>query len=98
MKRMMIMATCLILLVPAMSGCTNKRAIATIAEASIGKEVTLDLIDTKGAKMGTAHLTQLAQGVRIDVEATHLAPGKHGIHFHETGKCDPPGFTTSGSH
>jgi Cu-Zn family superoxide dismutase len=27
-----------------------------------------------------------------------LAPGRHGVHIHEAGTCDEPGFTTSGGH
>jgi superoxide dismutase, Cu-Zn family len=27
-----------------------------------------------------------------------LAPGAHGMHIHEVGLCEAPGFTTAGSH
>src|SRR3712207_8203137 len=29
---------------------------------------------------------------------TGLAPGAHGIHFHQAGRCDPPDFATAGPH
>jgi Cu-Zn family superoxide dismutase len=32
------------------------------------------------------------------VQARGLTPGKHGIHIHAVGRCDPPGFTTAGPH
>jgi len=56
------------------------------------------IIDSKGAEVGTAVLTQKADAVHIHIEAKNLPPGEHGIHFHETGKCDPPDFKTAGAH
>src|SRR3712207_7776296 len=37
-------------------------------------------------------------GVRVRGTLTGLAPGPHGIHFHQVGRCDPPDFTTAGPH
>jgi len=38
-------------------------------------------------------------GVRIFVWAKDLTPGKHGIHIHSVGNCDPAGgFVAAGSH
>lgn len=61
-------------------------------------EVRTNIINTKGAKIGTVTLTQYGAHVQMRIEAKQLSPGKHGIHFHETGLCDPPGFTTAGAH
>jgi Cu-Zn family superoxide dismutase len=36
--------------------------------------------------------------VRIVLEAQGLSPGAKGVHIHAVGKCDPPDFTTAGSH
>ena len=57
-----------------------------------------DLTDAKGAKVGTAVLTEGEGGVHVAVKVQGLAPGKHGIHVHSVGKCDPPDFMTSSSH
>ncbi len=35
---------------------------------------------------------------RIDGPVTALTPGAHGVHIHEVGICEAPGFTTAGSH
>jgi superoxide dismutase, Cu-Zn family len=57
-----------------------------------------DLADAKGAKVGTAVLSEGGGGVHVVVKVQGLAPGKHGFHVHSVGKCDPPDFMTSGSH
>ncbi len=35
---------------------------------------------------------------RINGPTSALAPGAHGVHIHEVGLCEAPGFTTAGSH
>lgn len=61
-------------------------------------QVKTTIIDTKGAEIGTAVLTQKGDAVHIHLEAKNLTPGEHGIHFHENGKCEPPDFTSAGAH
>ncbi|MCQ6264121.1 superoxide dismutase family protein [Fictibacillus sp. WQ 8-8] len=62
------------------------------------KPVTVELMDAKGKKAGTATLEQAAEGVKVNVEATGLTPGEHGIHFHEKGVCEAPKFESAGKH
>lgn len=59
---------------------------------------TADLVDGKGAKIGTVQLTEVADGVRIVLEASNLPPGVHGFHVHDSGKCEGPDFTSAGGH
>ncbi|WP_227872011.1 superoxide dismutase family protein [Paenibacillus albus] len=69
------------------------------APAETGSEtVNVKIVNSTGAEIGTATLTQNQDSVRLHVEAKSLPPGIHGIHFHETGKCEGPKFTTAGSH
>jgi len=59
------------------------------------------LIGTDGKPAGTAVLTTKGDHLRIEVAATGLSPGFHGLHIHATGVCDPaasPPFTTAGGH
>lgn len=60
--------------------------------------VQVNIVNAKGEKVGQAMLTQTAQGVKVSVEAANLPSGAHGIHFHETGKCEGPDFKTAGAH
>lgn len=59
---------------------------------------TATIINEKGETVGTAILTEGPEGVKIDVSVSNLPPGKHGIHIHAAGKCDPPDFQTAGGH
>jgi Cu/Zn superoxide dismutase len=59
------------------------------------------LIGADGKPAGTAVLTSQGDHLRIEVAATGLSPGFHGLHIHTKGVCDPaasPAFSTAGGH
>ena len=60
--------------------------------------LTVPIINAKKEKIGTAVLTDLARGVRIEITAEKLPPGKHAIHIHEKGSCQAPDFKSAGNH
>ena len=62
--------------------------------------VTVELKDGQGNSIGTAMLTQINKkgGVRIKLNVKNLAPGQHGIHFHQMAKCEGPDFASAGPH
>jgi Cu-Zn family superoxide dismutase len=52
---------------------------------------------------GTALLVEDRSGnvvvtISVKGDPTVLTPGRHGVHIHEVGACDPPAFTTAGGH
>ena len=51
-----------------------------------------------GAEIGRATLTDAPRGVLVHIEVSGLAPGWHGIHFHEKGDCSDPAFKMAGGH
>jgi Cu-Zn family superoxide dismutase len=55
-------------------------------------------IDKDGRILGTASFRETRLGVRIEVNVRDVLPGKHAMHIHAVGKCDPPDFTTAGAH
>jgi superoxide dismutase, Cu-Zn family len=59
------------------------------------KAVTL--LDLKGKPVGTVMLVDTPHGLLVRGALTGLPPGTHAIHFHETGKCEPP-FKSAGGH
>ena len=56
------------------------------------------LKDAKGKEVGQVQLTSLANGVRVRLDLHSLPPGEKALHFHETGSCKAPKFTSAGGH
>lgn len=54
--------------------------------------------DASGAAVGTVRFERSDMGVRIRGSLQGLPPGTHGMHFHDSGACSPPAFTTAGGH
>jgi Cu/Zn superoxide dismutase len=61
-----------------------------------------NLVGTDGAAAGFVVLTATPDDhVRVEVAATGLSPGFHGLHLHSRGFCDPaasPPFSSAGGH
>jgi Cu-Zn family superoxide dismutase len=60
--------------------------------------IKVEIKNAQGVSIGTADLTPAKKGVQVKLHLTQLAPGTHGIHFHEKGTCDGPDFKSAGSH
>lgn len=60
--------------------------------------VHVELKDAKGTAVGTATLTELKKGVKIDLDLHGLTPGEHALHFHDKGVCKGPKFESAGGH
>jgi len=73
-----------------LSGCATMQAGSP--------QATAELKNARGEAIGTASLWEDATGVRLAVRVRGISPGKHGLHIHAAGKCDPSDFTTAGGH
>lgn len=74
-------------------------AAALAATPALAQEAGATFMDAAGMEAGTITLTQQEDGVHIEGSVTGLAPGEHGIHFHQTGDCDPAtAFESAGAH
>ena len=73
------------------AGCASTRV-------SADNTARAELRNAGGQVVGTATLTQVGGAVRIVLEAHGLPAGVKGVHIHAVGRCDPPDFTSAGSH
>jgi Cu-Zn family superoxide dismutase len=62
------------------------------------KPVIVSLQNGQGKAVGTATLSQTAGGVSIKLNVHDLTPGDHGMHVHQTAKCEGPDFKSAGGH
>ncbi|WP_338048415.1 superoxide dismutase family protein [Peribacillus alkalitolerans] len=58
----------------------------------------IDVMNSKGEKIGKATIVEASIGVSIRLQADGLEPGVKAIHIHQTGKCDKPDFNSAGTH
>lgn len=59
--------------------------------------VTAELVDPEGSRLGDATLTDEANGVLVEVDASGMTPGDHPVGLYQVGACDPEGgFASAG--
>lgn len=73
-------------------------ALAASAAQAQNPGVTADLKNAAGQTVGAVTLTEAPKGVFMRIEAKGLAPGWHGLHFHEKADCSKSDFTSAGGH
>jgi superoxide dismutase, Cu-Zn family len=74
--------------------------LSAVALCAAPKTVKVNLNDATGKPVGTAIITEEkgGSGVTVKLDVKGLPPGEHALHFHQTAKCEMPGFTTAGGH
>ena len=61
-------------------------------------EKTYEVMNSAGRPIGSVTITDVGKGVELMLDLTSIPEGRHAIHFHETGTCDGPDFTSAGGH
>jgi superoxide dismutase, Cu-Zn family len=70
-----------------------------VAASAQPNESKVELKNAQGESVGTATLSAARSGgVSIELNLKNLPPGRHGIHFHESPKCEGPAFESAGKH
>ena len=75
-----------------LAGCTS------LGEVPTAKVATTTVYLANGLQAGTAVITAAGDRLTLNLAATGLAQGTHGVHLHMVGTCTAPGFTSAGSH
>ena len=74
---------------------------ATAASPTSISTATANVVGAKGTQIGIVNLTDGPHGliIRVNLEASSLTPGWHGLHLHQVGDCSDIGvFKLSGGH
>jgi Cu-Zn family superoxide dismutase len=74
-----------------------------VASPIVGaSQVAIAIRDVNGTDVGSVTFTEGDDGaVTVEVEVSGLPAGEHGLHVHETGRCEPAGdepFASAGDH
>ena len=76
--------------------CFGAPSLAVASEPATASAV---MIDRNGDEIGFANIMQGPHGILIHIRVSDLTPGKHGLHLHSAGVCNPEdGFTSSMGH
>lgn len=95
MKRVLLMA---LALAACGQSAPDSRRGSEAATQAFKQGFTGPIVDLGGRKIGTIAGTPGEKGLVVRFEVTGLAPGPHAIHLHSAGRCEPPGFDSSGPH
>lgn len=96
MRRGPIIASAM--LAASLAACATDRDERVAAAEPTPETVATQLRDGGGRTVAAASASQMADALRVRVEASGLAAGVYGIHVHSVGRCDAPGFETAGPH
>jgi Cu-Zn family superoxide dismutase len=92
MGRMMVAAIAL-----ATTGCMTQGA-TTAGGRDNGPGASAEIADARGMPKASAGLVPERAGIRVEINASGMAPGTYGAHIHTAGRCDGPGFESAGGH
>jgi Cu-Zn family superoxide dismutase len=66
------------------------------AQPAMPKDYVLH--DTAGTPVGVVTVRERGQRIQLRVQVRRLPRGQHGMHLHEAGLCEFPGFQSAGPH
>ncbi|MBG9456863.1 superoxide dismutase [Lysinibacillus sphaericus] len=97
MKKMSLIIISLLVFV---GGCSffEKKEQKVAVNANSGLTATAKVIGKNNESYGNAYFEEEDNGVKMTLALSGLPAGKHGIHIHSVGKCEPPTFESAGPH
>jgi Cu-Zn family superoxide dismutase len=79
-------------------GACGAYALPAVGSDDGGQRLRAPIKAADGTELGTVTLRQEGGSVRVAIRGHGMPPGFHGLHVHAVGKCEGPGFTSSGGH
>lgn len=70
------------------SACLLAAGLTATPAAATGERANVEVKDVAGKSLGSIVVTETTGGALLQVKLAGLAPGAHGFHIHETGKCE----------
>lgn len=96
-RRCFFVAAALVLLTGLATSQARAEAMAAPSDM-LHKKLGM-IVDKEGRNIGTIAATVGPHGTMLDIDVHSLTPGKHGMHMHAIGICDPDaGFKSAGGH
>lgn len=77
---------------------TAGMATDTVVSAAPADSARADVRNADGRSLGTLVMVARDGGVTLSGSLAGLPPGEHGFHVHQTGSCEPPSFSSAGTH
>jgi Cu-Zn family superoxide dismutase len=87
-----------------LTACSREPQGAPVNQVGSGNAVEpvavtdVELNDGTGKAVGVVRINDDAKGVTLRLSVAGVPPGTHGVHLHETGRCDAPDFKSAGAH
>lgn len=87
------------LAVAATAGALGAAGLVAGGVLAQSDELRVPVINVNGKTIGTVTFEETRYGsLIVDARLRGLTPGFHGFHVHAVGRCEAPGFTSSGPH
>ena len=66
--------------------------------ALLAQRTGASLRNAQGQVVGEVTAARMGHEVRVRVTVRGFTPGTHGVHLHQTGRCEAPDFASAGPH
>lgn len=81
------------------AGCAAALQTGVMAmQPSHARRAAASLYNAQGRVVGDVTAMRERGFVRVRLNVRGFVRGTHGVHLHQTGRCDPPGFASAGPH